>query len=114
MTTIGRIPSSLIHYWVTSVKANASEEPRGRLSDEEMKAQMQTLTLAGHETTASTVSWMLLELARHPEYQARLRAEIRARREVMEARGDIRFTVEDLDSLTLLNNAIKVLINCNS
>ncbi|RPD64885.1 cytochrome P450 [Lentinus tigrinus ALCF2SS1-7] len=89
------------------VRANASEEPRSRLSDKEMKAQMQTLTLAGHETTASSVSWMLLELARHPEYQARLRAEIRARREVMRARGDIRFTVEDLDSLTLLNNAIK-------
>ncbi|RPD81958.1 cytochrome P450 [Lentinus tigrinus ALCF2SS1-7] len=89
------------------VKANAAEEPRGRLSDEEMKAQMQTLTTAGHETTASTVSWMLLELARHPEYQARLRAEVRTRREVMRARGDIRFNVEDLDSLTLLNNAIK-------
>ncbi|KAI0721330.1 cytochrome P450 [Cerioporus squamosus] len=89
------------------VKANASEEPRSRLSDQEMKAQMQTLTLAGHETTASTVSWMLLELARHPEYQARLRAEIQARREVVRARGDIRFTIDDLDSMTLLNNAIK-------
>lgn len=78
------------------------------MSDQEMKAQMQTLTLAGHETTANTVSWMLLELARRPEYQTRLRAEIRARREVMRARGDIRFTTEDLDSMTLLTNAIKV------
>ena len=69
---------------------------------------MQTLTLAGHETTANTVSWMLLELARHPEYQARIRAEIRERREAMRARGDIRFTTEDLDSMTSLNNAIKV------
>ena len=42
-----------------------------------MKAQMQTLTLAGHETTASTVSWLLWELAKNPEYQNRLRAEIR-------------------------------------
>ncbi len=69
---------------------------------------MQTLTLAGHETTASTVSWMLLELARHPEYQTRLREEIRARREVVQARGDTRFTIDDLESMTLLNNAIKV------
>ncbi|KAI0715286.1 cytochrome P450 [Earliella scabrosa] len=63
------------------VKANASEEPKGRLSDDEMKAQMQTLTLAGHETTASTVSWLLWELAKNPDYQTRLRAEIRAARE---------------------------------
>ena len=76
-----------------------------------MKAQMQTLTLAGHETTASTVSWLLWELAKNPEYQNRLRAEIRNAREAMRARGDIRFTIDDLDSLTLMNNAIKV--SCN-
>ena len=30
---------------------------------------MATLTLAGHETTASTITWLLWELAKHPEYQ---------------------------------------------
>ena len=73
-----------------------------------MKAQMQTLTLAGHETTANTVSWLLWELAKHPDYQAKLRAEIRAGRQKMLDRGEIRFTTEDLDNMPLLNNAIKV------
>ena len=73
-----------------------------------MKAQMQTLTLAGHETTANTVSWLLWELAKHPDYQAKLRDEIKAGRQKMLARGEIRFTTEDLDNMPLLNNAIKV------
>ena len=69
---------------------------------------MQTLTLAGHETTANTVSWLLWELAKHPDYQAKLRDEIKAGRQKMLARGEIRFTTEDLDNMSLLNNAIKV------
>ncbi|MCW2800433.1 MAG: cytochrome [Aeromicrobium sp.] len=43
------------------------EEP---LSDIEMRDQLVTLLLAGHETTASALSWTLHELGRHPEIQA--------------------------------------------
>ena len=53
------------------------------------------------------MTWLLYELARHPEYQARMRKEIQARRALVSARGDADFTVEDLDSLTLAVNAIK-------
>eukprot|EP00039_Didymoeca_costata_P023313 m.6667 g.6667 ORF g.6667 m.6667 type:complete len:570 (+) comp3566_c0_seq1:71-1780(+) len=31
---------------------------------------------AGHDTTGHTLSWLLLELSKHPEYQDRLRAEV--------------------------------------
>jgi len=37
-----------------------------------------TLLLAGHETTASALSWTLERLVRHPEVLARLEAEVRA------------------------------------
>ena len=37
-----------------------------------------TLLFAGHETTSNTISWGLLELARNPACQARLRAELRS------------------------------------
>ncbi len=40
------------------------EEP---LSDAELRDQLVTLLLAGHETTASGLSWSLYELGRHPE-----------------------------------------------
>lgn len=43
----------------------------GRLSDTELRDQLVTLLLAGHETTASALSWALFELGRHPELLAR-------------------------------------------
>ena len=39
------------------------------LLDAELRDQLVTLLLAGHETTAAALSWTLYELARHPELQ---------------------------------------------
>ncbi|KAI1792304.1 cytochrome P450 [Ganoderma leucocontextum] len=89
------------------IKANSSADAKTRLDDEELIAEMFTLTLAGHETTSSTLSFVLYELARHPEYQERMRQEIRAARAKVMARAGNEFTTEDLDSLTLSVNAIK-------
>ncbi|KAM5543150.1 hypothetical protein V8D89_003024 [Ganoderma adspersum] len=89
------------------IKANASEDPKTRLDDDEIIAEMFTLTLAGHETTSSTLTFLFYELARHPKYQARMREEIRGLRARVTARGGNEFTIEDLDSLTLTMNAIK-------
>jgi cytochrome P450 family 135 len=41
------------------------------LSDAELRDQLVTLLLAGHETTASALSWALYELGRHPELMRR-------------------------------------------
>lgn len=41
------------------------------LTDAEMRDQLVTLLLAGHETTASALSWTLHELGRNPEVHAR-------------------------------------------
>ena len=71
-------------------------------------AEMFSLTLAGHETTASTLTFLMYELARNPDYQKRMREEIRLARSQIEARGDSDFTMDDLDGLTLTINAIKV------
>lgn len=39
------------------------------LTDAELRDQLVTLLLAGHETTAAALSWTLYELARHPDLQ---------------------------------------------
>ena len=39
---------------------------RGRLSDIELRDQLVTLLLAGHETTATALAWALYELGRAP------------------------------------------------
>ncbi|KAI0714601.1 cytochrome P450 [Earliella scabrosa] len=89
------------------VKANASENPKQRLTDEEMMSQMATFLLAGHETTASSMTWLLYELARHPEYQSKMRAEVKAIRARVAERGDEDFSVSDLDAMTYCLAAMK-------
>jgi len=53
------------------------EEGKG-MDDEQLRDEMLTLFLAGHETTALALSYALLLLARHPEAQARAKAELDA------------------------------------
>ncbi|KAI0666549.1 PAH-inducible cytochrome P450 monooxygenase PC-PAH 4 [Trametes maxima] len=89
------------------IRANASSDAKMRLSDEELLAEMFTLTFAGHETTTTALTFLLYELARRPDYQNRLRKDIREARGRVKARGDSDFTVEDLDSIPTLVNAIK-------
>lgn len=67
-----------------------------------------TILLAGHETSATTLCWVLLELARHPDVQARLRKEIRETEAAIHARGGSDFTASDLDSMPYLNAVLKV------
>ncbi|SPQ18901.1 449293f5-5c5d-43c7-b083-661d6d64f506 [Thermothielavioides terrestris] len=49
----------------------------GGFSDENLVDQLMTFLAAGHETTAAAVTWAAYLLAKHPEMQDRLRAEIR-------------------------------------
>ena len=45
----------------------------GEMSDAELRDQMMTLLLAGHETTATALAWSFHELARRPDVQAKAR-----------------------------------------
>ncbi|KAK0480321.1 cytochrome P450 [Armillaria novae-zelandiae] len=86
-------------------RANADEEQKNRLSDDEVLAQIASLTLAGHETTASTLSWLLYELCNHPEQQNRIRQEIAAVRARVGAEGEL--SSADYDSMPFMNAVIK-------
>jgi len=88
------------------VKANASENAATKLTEEEMLAQMRTILLAGHETSATSLCWVLLELARNPEVQQRLRAEIRDT-ELSTGRNSSAFTASDLDGMLYLAAVLK-------
>lgn len=73
-----------------------------------MVSQMSAFTLAGHETAANTISWLLWELCKHPEIQERLRAEVVRKRQEINERGDPDFTMDDLEAMPLLQAAMKV------
>lgn len=42
-----------------------------QLSDEDLREEVNTFMYAGHDTTATSISWILYALGRHPEYQVR-------------------------------------------
>ncbi|ORX89854.1 cytochrome P450 [Basidiobolus meristosporus CBS 931.73] len=48
-----------------------------RLTNDQLKANLLTVVMAGYETTATVMSWVLFELARTPTYQERIRAEVK-------------------------------------
>ena len=53
----------------------AEDEEGNRLSETEVINQALLLLFAGHETTATLLSWLLFELGSHPEWRDRLRLE---------------------------------------
>ena len=48
-----------------------------RMSDRELRDEVATLVLAGHETTAQALTWTFMLLSRHVDVQRRMVAEIR-------------------------------------
>jgi cytochrome P450 len=49
----------------------AADDAGRQMTDAELRDQLMTLLLAGHETTANSLSWALERLTRHPEVLAR-------------------------------------------
>jgi len=63
---------------VLSMLMLAEFEDGGTLSDEELRDQLMTLLLAGHETTATALAWTFDLLLRHEAALGRLRDELEA------------------------------------
>jgi cytochrome P450 len=70
------------------------EEGTGSMTDEQVRDEVMTIFLAGHETTANALTWTWYLLSQHEEVEARLHAEID---EVL--KGRTRPTVEDVPLL---------------
>jgi len=71
------------------------------MTDDQVRDEVATIFLAGHETTALSLSFTLLLLARHPEVQAR------AREEVDSVLGDRAATMADVASLPFIDAVLK-------
>ena len=66
---------------IMSMLLLARDEDGAQLTNEELRDELVTLLLAGHETTATTLAWAVERLVRNPDKLARLVAEIDAQRE---------------------------------
>ncbi|MGW3424470.1 cytochrome P450 [Streptomyces phaeochromogenes] len=84
-----------------SLLLRATDETTGHpLTEQQICSEILTLALAGTENTASVMSWVLYELARHPLIETRVLAELG---EVLDDRP---VTVNDVTQLPYLNRVI--------
>ena len=83
-----------------SMLLSAQDEDGSRMTDRQLRDETITLFLAGHETTASTLSWTWWLLARHPAVEAKLHAELDA------VLGDRAPTLDDLPKLRYTGHLI--------
>ena len=72
-----------------------------------------TIIFAGFATTATSLTWLLLEVARHPHVQIKLRQEIHEMERKVQSRGDSEFTAADFESMPYLNAVLKVSLSSN-
>ncbi|XP_065773610.1 cytochrome P450 4F2-like isoform X2 [Muntiacus reevesi] len=79
------------------------EDGKG-LSDEDIRAEADTFMFAGHDTTASGLSWVLYNLAKHPKYQERCRQEVE---ELLRDREPKEIEWDDLAQLPFLTMCLK-------
>jgi cytochrome P450 len=63
---------------IMSLLLQATHEDGSPMSDSELRDELLTLLVAGHETTANALSWAVERLCRHPERMQRLTEEVRA------------------------------------
>ncbi|KAK1342575.1 hypothetical protein QTO34_015341 [Cnephaeus nilssonii] len=80
------------------------DEDGKELSDEDIRAEADTFMFEGHDTTASGLSWVLYNLARHPEYQERCRQEVQ---QLLGDREPQEIEWDDLAQLPFLTMCIK-------
>jgi len=80
-----------------------ADEPDAKLARRRIHDELVTILLAGHETTASTLSWTWYQLSQNPDVAARMRAEAQ---EVLEG-GARKPAYEDLHRLPYTTQVIQ-------
>jgi cytochrome P450 len=63
---------------VLSILLQARDEQGNAMTDAELRDELVTLLLAGHETTATAIAWAFEQLLRNPQQLERLREEVEA------------------------------------
>jgi cytochrome P450 len=86
---------------ILALLLEARDEDGRPMTDVELRDEMVTLLLAGHETTATTLAWVLHRILTHPDVLARLREE------VLRVGGGGAVAPERIHELVLLDATIK-------
>jgi cytochrome P450 len=66
-------PPDLLHMLVTAIDEEGDHQ---KLTEKEVRDELVTLLLAGHETTSNALTWTWYLLAQHPDAEAKLHHEL--------------------------------------
>jgi cytochrome P450 family 110 len=86
---------------VLSMLLQAVDEQGQSLTDQELRDELITMIVAGHETTATTLTWAVEHILSHPTVLERLNEEIKS------VLGDREIKAEDLSSLVYLDAILR-------
>ena len=85
----------------------ATDEEGKQYSDGEIVDHMIFLMMAAHDTTTSALTTMVYALAKHPEWQDRLRAEAHRTWQTIASEGRTSPTLDDFESMTEVEYVFK-------
>ncbi|KAI3612433.1 cytochrome p450 [Moniliophthora roreri] len=87
------------------VSENQKLHPPAKLIDPEIASQVAAILIAGQDTTGNTLAWAFYELARHPQWQDKIREEI------VESRSRVgELTYAELEAMPCLNAYLKEIL----
>jgi cytochrome P450 len=87
---------------ILTTMVHARDDEGHTLTDEQLLGHVNILLVAGHETSTALSAWLLQELATHPDYLARVRAELA---EIVPD-PEQPLTMEQIKALRVLGNAV--------
>jgi retinoid hydroxylase len=86
---------------VLQLLLQARDDADQPMSEDRLLDQLRLLLFAGHDTTSGTLTWLIVELLRHPELLEEIRVEVHA------DERDAPLTLEDVQKKPLLDAAIR-------
>jgi cytochrome P450 len=86
---------------ILSMLIDARDEQGQPMTDVELRDELITMLVAGHETTATSLSWTFHQLLQHPEVLARLKSELQT------VANDGSVTLQSISKLEYLDATIK-------
>jgi len=84
-----------------SLLIQARDEDGGQMSDRQLRDELTTIMLAGHETTANALAWLWMLLSQNPDVERKLVTEVQT------VLGDRLPTLTDLPQLRYTDCVIK-------
>ncbi|GAA5869496.1 hypothetical protein JCM8547_001505 [Rhodosporidiobolus lusitaniae] len=82
-------------------------DAKAHLTNEELRAEMMTILLAGHETTSNALTWLAYNFAKYPQVEKKLREELVAAQAAAEEGGREEIDLNELEKLEYLEAVIR-------